>query len=143
MSTGTTLTRHSLRLRTMTVSSISDIQRPMHLHRNLRNRTFTKRMNCCTRQNTHRSRISLNIRYSAVNSSQKKRWICRFPLVRLNKFCCVYIKSCVLALSVCSVCLLFVPTIAHTHTHTHIYIYIYIYIGCQKNFPLFRKKKTV
>jgi len=149
MSTGTTLTRPSLRLRMMTVSSISGIQRLIHLHRNLRNPTFTKLMNCCAQQNKHRSRISRNIQYSAVSSSQKKRWICQFPLVRLNEFCCcVYITFCVLASasSVCYVCLLFVLTNAHTrtHTHTHIYIYIfiYIYIGCQKKYTHFNKGKN-
>jgi hypothetical protein len=90
MSTGTTLTKPSLRLHMMTVSSTSGIQRLMLLHRNLRNLTFTKLMNCCTHQNKQQSRTSRNIRYSAVNSSQKKRWICQLPLVRLNKCCCVY-----------------------------------------------------
>jgi hypothetical protein len=96
MSTGTTLTRPSLHLHMMTVSSTSGIQRLMHLHRNLRNLTFAKLMNCCTRRNKHKSRISRNIRYSAANSSQKQRWIYQLPLVRLNGCCFVYILDCVI-----------------------------------------------
>ena len=95
MSAGTTLMKPSLRLHTMTVSSTSGIQRLTQLHRNLRNPTFTKLMNCCTHQNRHKSRIFRNIQYSAVSSSQKKRWISQLPLVRLNECRFVYIPDCV------------------------------------------------
>ena len=84
-------------LHTMTVSSTSGIRRLMHLHRNLKNPAFAKLMNCCTHQNKRQSRISRNIRYSAVGSSQKKRWICQLPLVSLNERCFVYIMDRVVA----------------------------------------------
>ena len=116
MLTGTTLTKPSLRLHTMTVSSTSGIQRLMHLHRNIRNPTFTKLMNCCTHQNKHQGRTSHKIRYSAVNSSQKKRWICQLPLVRLNECCFVYIPDYVVAKSHSIVCL-FIICANNSHIH--------------------------
>jgi hypothetical protein len=116
MSTGTTLTKPSLRLRTMTVSSTSGIQRLIHLHRNLRNQTFTKLMNCCTHRNKHQGRISRNIQFSAVSSSQKKRWICQLPLVRLNECCFVYTTYCVVARSNSIFCL-FITCTNNYHIH--------------------------
>ena len=99
MLTGMTLTKPSLHLHTMTVSSTSGTQRPIHLHRNIKNLTFAKLMNFCTHQNKQRNRISRNIRYSAVNSSQKKIWICLLLLVSLSECCFVYMTDSVIVMT--------------------------------------------